>query len=63
LKIIIIGIVASGKTTLSKRLSEELSLPHHELDVIAHPVVGGKRLSRSYEEQIQVLNEMSCKGE
>jgi len=61
LKLIIIGVVASGKTTLSKHLLEELSIPHYELDMIAHPVSDGKRLSRSYEDQVQVLREMSCK--
>lgn len=32
MKILIIGIVASGKTTLAKRLSRELNIMHYEID-------------------------------
>lgn len=34
MKIYIIGIVAAGKTTYSRRLSEELGIPAYELDRI-----------------------------
>ncbi|WP_162262889.1 EutP/PduV family microcompartment system protein, partial [Paenibacillus sp. Soil787] len=35
-KILIIGIVASGKTTLAKRLSKKINVPWYELDSIVH---------------------------
>lgn len=51
MRIYIVGIVASGKTTLSKLLSEHLNLPFYELDTIVHPVVQGYRVKRKPEEQ------------
>ena len=55
MKIYIIGIVASGKTSISKMLSQELGIARYEVDVIVHPVINGKRLKRSTSEQIDEI--------
>lgn len=36
MKILVIGIVASGKTTLAKKLSKESNIEHYEIDTIVH---------------------------
>lgn len=36
MKILIIGIVASGKTTISKKLSKLLGIKHYEIDSVVH---------------------------
>lgn len=36
MKILIIGIVASGKTTLAKKLEQQLNIKHYEIDSIVH---------------------------
>jgi adenylate kinase family enzyme len=36
MKIFIVGIVASGKTTLARKLSRELIIPWYEGDCIVH---------------------------
>ena len=36
MKILIIGIVASGKTTLAKQLSKKLNIQYYEIDSIVH---------------------------
>lgn len=61
-KILIIGIVASGKTTLAKRLSKKFSLPWYELDSIVHHKTPTGRYKRSSEEQIEVIKEIDKKG-
>lgn len=55
MRIYVVGIVASGKTTLSKSLSERLDVPMYELDVIVHPVIDGKRVKRTPEEQVEYI--------
>lgn len=35
-KVFILGIVASGKTTLEKKLSKKMNIPWYELDSIVH---------------------------
>jgi len=57
-KILIIGIVASGKTTLAKRLSKKINVPWYELDTIVHHQTPTGRYKRTAEEQIQVLKEI-----
>lgn len=36
MKILIVGIVASGKTTLARRLSKLLNIKHYEIDSVVH---------------------------
>lgn len=55
MKILIFGSVASGKTTLAKRLSQELKIPYFEGDRIAWGFPNEKRYKRSYEEQKNVI--------
>lgn len=64
MKIYIIGIVASGKTTYSRRLSEELGIPAYELDKVVYATRpdGGQR-KRSDEEQLEVLEQIDAAGD
>ncbi|OME77175.1 hypothetical protein BK120_26975 [Paenibacillus sp. FSL A5-0031] len=61
-KIFIIGVVASGKTTLAKRLSQKVSVPCYELDSIVHHQTSTGRHKRSAEEQIEVIKEIDIHG-
>ncbi|MDH6369020.1 adenylate kinase family enzyme [Paenibacillus sp. PastF-3] len=61
-KILIIGIVASGKTTFAKRLSQKFSLPWYELDSIVHHNTATGRYKRSAEEQFEIIKEIDIKG-
>lgn len=49
-KIYILGPVGSGKTTLAKRLSKELSIPFYELDNVVWEYHPGGDIRRSPEE-------------
>ncbi|WP_256762162.1 hypothetical protein [Cohnella sp. WQ 127256] len=62
-KIFIVGIVASGKTTLAKRLSKQLNIPLYELDCIVHAETKDGRRKRSPEEQAEVINEINSRGQ
>lgn len=62
-KILIIGIVASGKTTLAKRLSKKINVPWYELDTVVHHQTPTGRYKRTTEEQIEVLKEIDKNGE
>ena len=53
MKILIIGIVASGKTTLAKILSKQLNIKYYEIDSIVHDDKNNK--VRSHEEQIEII--------
>lgn len=55
MKIMIFGIVASGKTTLARRLSQELGIPLFEGDCIAWGFPDDKRYKRSDEEQKRII--------
>ncbi|ACT00997.1 AAA family ATPase [Paenibacillus sp. JDR-2] len=61
-KIFIVGIVASGKTTLAKHLSEQLQIPWYELDAIVHHQTDSGRSKRTVEEQHEVLMEIDRNG-
>ncbi|TVY09233.1 hypothetical protein [Paenibacillus cremeus] len=61
-KVLIIGIVASGKTTLAKRLSKSMAIPWFELDCIVHPQTTAGRGKRTASEQIEVLREIDRQG-
>jgi len=58
-KIYIIGDVASGKTTFSKKLSRKINIPSYELDGITWSKTGKERNKRTDEEQIKVINEIN----
>ena len=61
-KVLIIGSVASGKTTYAKRLSEQISVPWYELDSIVHHKTSTGRYKRTAEEQIKVLMDIDKNG-
>ncbi|GAA3404130.1 hypothetical protein ACFFNY_02280 [Paenibacillus hodogayensis] len=61
-KILIIGIVASGKTTLAKRLSERIDVPWYELDCIVHHQTATERYKRTANEQVQVIMDIDKNG-
>ncbi|NMO96571.1 hypothetical protein [Paenibacillus lemnae] len=60
--IYILGIVASGKTTLAKRLSRQLDIPWFELDCIVHLETSEGRKKRSPEEQVEVIRTIDSEG-
>ncbi|SDT40324.1 Adenylate kinase [Paenibacillaceae bacterium GAS479] len=61
-KILIIGIVASGKTTLAKRLSIQLNIPWYELDCIVHHRTSEESYKRTADEQVEVIMEIDEHG-
>ncbi|TCN01687.1 adenylate kinase family enzyme [Paenibacillus sp. BK033] len=61
-KIFIVGIVASGKTTLAKQLSEQLHIPWYELDAIVHQHTETGRAKRTAEEQLEVIMDIDRNG-
>lgn len=63
LKLDIIGSVASGKTTLAKRIAHELNIPHYEKDNIVweRTVDGDKK--RTLEERDKYFNEIISKSQ
>ena len=62
MKIFIMGIVASGKTTYAKELSKQMDVPFVELDAVVYHTIDGVRKKRSPEEQVQVIHQMDAKG-
>lgn len=62
-KIYIIGIVASGKTTLAKRLSEQLNISHYELDCIVWHKTDTGRHKRTSEQQLEVIKNIDGIGD
>lgn len=54
MKILIIGIVASGKTTLARNLSSKLNINHYEIDSIVHDDINNRK--RSEKEQLDIFN-------
>ena len=58
MKILILGNVASGKTTLAKQLSQKHKINYYEIDSIVHDDNnGGKK--RSIEEQNKIIKEIN----
>lgn len=58
MKILIIGIVASGKTTLAKKLSKEYNIKHYEIDLIVHDDKDNyKRTNEEQQNLIKRINE------
>ncbi|MFC7679946.1 hypothetical protein [Paenibacillus sp. GCM10028914] len=62
-KIFIIGIVASGKTTLARRLSKQIGIPWYELDAIVHHQTNNGRIKRTPQEQMEVIKEIDRQGQ
>lgn len=58
MKILIIGSVGSGKTTLAKRLSKQCSRNYYEIDSIVHDDTKDG-IKRSIEEQNLIINEIN----
>lgn len=61
-KVLIIGIVASGKTTLAKRLSNMIDTPWYELDCIVHCQTATGRIKRTKEEQVETILNIDKNG-
>lgn len=57
IKVLIIGIVASGKTTLAKRLSLESNIKYYEIDSIVHDDTIGRK--RSFDRQQKIIREIN----
>ena len=57
MKILIVGIVASGKTTLAKKLSKLLGIKHYEIDSVVHDDVNN--VKRSEKEQKKIFNDIN----
>lgn len=62
MKIFIMGIVASGKTTYAKELSKQMGFPFTELDAVVYHNVDGERIKRTPEEQVKFIHQMDAKG-
>ncbi|MEJ8302739.1 AAA family ATPase [Saccharibacillus sacchari] len=61
-KILIIGIVASGKTTLARRLSAQSGVCWYELDNIVHRRTEEGDGKRTSEEQMDLIRQIDRKG-
>lgn len=61
-KILVVGIVASGKTTFTKKLSKILDISYYELDNIAHNSEIEGRPKRTSEDQMKLIRNI-CSGE
>lgn len=63
MKIFIFGIVASGKTTLAKRLSLKLKIPYYEGDCITWGFPGEERYKHTEEEQKDMIDNIDSNGD
>ncbi len=61
-KILIIGIVASGKTTLARQLSGQTGISWHELDNIVHRRMEEGSSKRTPEEQMELIRQIDREG-
>lgn len=61
-KIYVIGIVASGKTTFSRKLAAIAKIPHYEIDTIIRVIINNKRLKKSTEDQISTIDNIDSEG-
>ena len=57
MKILILGIVGSGKTTIARKLSNRLNIKHYEIDSIVHDDI--KCIKRSKSDQIRIFNKIN----
>lgn len=63
MKLFIFGIVASGKTTLSRKLSQKYNIPCYEGDSIAWGGRDEERYKRSDREQLNRILDIDKRGE
>ena len=56
MKILIIGPVATGKTTLARKMSEHTGIKNYEIDSIVHDDVNN--VKRTEEEQAEIVNQI-----
>lgn len=57
MKILIVGIVASGKTTLARKLSKLLDIKHYEIDSVVHDDESGVKRSEVEQKKIfKIIN-------
>ena len=63
MKLLIFGIVASGKTTLAKALSCRLGIPWYEGDCIAWVQDKKTRYKRTPQEQQEVIRRLDAEGD
>ncbi|WP_416149823.1 hypothetical protein ACM26V_02145 [Salipaludibacillus sp. HK11] len=61
-KIYIVGIVASGKSTLAKQISKKINIPWYELDSIVHKKTKDARYKLTPSEQVDIINDIDEKG-
>ncbi|WP_274364114.1 hypothetical protein [Paenibacillus thermotolerans] len=61
-KVLITGIVASGKTTFAKRLSNKINVPWYELDTVVYHRTESGRSKRTAVEQVEVIMEIDKHG-
>lgn len=57
MKILIVGTVGTGKTTLAKKLAEEYNIRHYEIDSIVHDDNESGR-KRSVQEQEKIIKKI-----
>lgn len=57
MKILIIGAVATGKTTLARKMSIHTGIKYYEIDSIVHDDAKNRR--RSEDEQIEIINQIN----
>ncbi len=62
-KIYITGIVASGKTTLARKISKQLNLTFYELDCIVYVKTENGRYKRTPEEQVKEILRINDLGD
>ena len=58
MKILIIGTVGTGKTTLAKRLSKQYNIEYYEIDSILHDDNNGG-IKRTFKQQDEIIKEIN----